>query len=318
MTWRLAARRLRRDRVALCCLAILLALAACTLAAPLYARHVARTGPNANNLTGTFERGGKRLQVVSAPPDSRPVGPGLSARYLLGADRNGRDVMVRLLYGGRNSLFIGLVSALVTVTFAVALGLAAGYLRGPIDVLVRSLFDAMWSFPALLLAIALGSALALGGLELGPVTISGSSLWIPTLVIAAVYVPYLGRPVRAQVLGLREQQFVESARAVGMGPLRIMLGEVLPSIASTVLVLGTLIVANNILTEAGLSFLGAGVQAPNPSWGNMVADGVQRLWAAPYLTIVPGLAIALTVLALNVVGEALRDAVAPRASMRLR
>jgi peptide/nickel transport system permease protein len=314
----LALRRLRRNRVALVAVAVFWVVVACTLAAPLYSRYVADVGPNANNLTGRFERDGKRIYVVSPPPDSKPVGPGLSRQYLLGADQNGRDVMVRLLYGGRNSLFVGVVSALITTLLAVALGLAAGYFRGPVDAVVRSLFDLIWSFPALLLAIALGTALALGGIDLGIVTLQGNSLWIPTLVIAAIYIPYLGRPIRGQVLALREKEFVESAVAQGMGSARIMFREILPNLASTIVVFSTLIVANNILTEAGLSFLGAGVQAPNPSWGNLIGDGVKRLSDAPHLTIIPGLAIALTVLSLNLFGDGLRDALDPRARVRRR
>jgi peptide/nickel transport system permease protein len=315
-SWRLALRQLRRNRTALAALGVFLAIVACTLAAPLYADHVAQVGPNENNLTGRFERDGRRIYVVSPPPDSKPVGPGLSRRYLLGADQNGRDVMVRLLYGGRNSLFIGVVSALITMLVAVALGLAAGYFRGPVDAVVRTLFDVIWSFPVLLLAIALGTALALGGLDLGILTVQGDSLWIPTLVIAAIFIPYLGRPIRGQVLALRELEFVESAVAQGMGSVRIMLREILPNLASTILVFTTLIVANNILTEAGLSFLGAGVQRPDPSWGNLIGDGVERLSAAPHLTIIPGLAIALTVLSLNLFGDGLRDVLDPRARTR--
>ena len=226
--------------------------------------------------------------------------------------------MVRLLYGGRNSLFIGFMSALITTVIAVVLGLAGGYFRGRTDLAVRTTFDVIWSFPVLLLGIALGTALAVGGLHLGPIDIQGGSLWIPILVIGVIYIPYLGRPIRGQVLSLREKEFVEAAAAQGKGPLGIMVGELLPNLASTILVFGTLIVANNILTEAALSFLGAGVQLPTPSWGNMIGEGVNLLSTAPHLTIVPGLAITLTVLALNVFGDGLRDALDPRAKVRHR
>jgi peptide/nickel transport system permease protein len=223
-----------------------------------------------------------------------------------------------VLYGGRNSLFVGFTAAIITTLLAVSLGLIAGYFRGPSDTLIRSTFDILWSFPVLLFAIALGTALAIGGLNLGPIHIEGGSLWIPTLVIGVVYIPYLGRPVRGQVLSLREKEFVQSAVAQGMGPLRIMFGEILPNLASTILVFTTLIVANNIITEAALSFLGAGIQPPNPSWGNLIAQGVDRLVTAPHLAIVPGVAITLTVLSLNVFGDGLRDALDPRARLRLR
>jgi peptide/nickel transport system permease protein len=147
--------------------------------------------------------------------------------------------------------------------------------------------------------------------------ISGDSLWIPTLVIGAIGVVYLARPVRGQVLSLREKEFVEAARAQGAGPLRIMFGELLPNVASTVLVFFPLLVAQAILNEAALSFLGAGVQPPSPSWGTMLADGVVLLSTAPHLTIVPGLMLVLTVLSLNVFGDGVRDALDPRAKVRL-
>jgi peptide/nickel transport system permease protein len=314
--WRLAMRRLRRNRVALAFLGLFFVLVLVSLAAPLYAEHVAGRGPSENNLTGKVERGGEMVDVVT--PDGTPIGPGWSKEYLLGADTNGRDVAVRLLYGGRNSLFVGFMSALLTVILATSLGLIAGYFRRFPDLVIRSVFDIVWSFPVLLFAIALGTTLALGGLNIGFVTIEGGSIWIPTIVIGLVYIPYLGRPVRGQVLSLREKEFVDSAVAQGMGALRIMFSEILPNLASTILVFGTLIVANNIITEAALSFLGAGIQPPNPSWGNLIADGIERLVTAPHLTIVPGIAIVLTVLSLNVFGDGLRDALDPRAKLRLR
>ncbi|MGH2979557.1 MAG: ABC transporter permease, partial [Solirubrobacterales bacterium] len=127
-----------------------------------------------------------------------------------------------------------------------------------------------------------------------------------------------GRPIRGQVLSLREKEFVQAAEAQGMGAWRIIFGEILPNVTSTIIVFTTLIVANNIILEAGLSFLGAGIQPPAPSWGNLIADGVDRLVTAPHLAIVPGIAIVLTVLSLNVFGDGLRDALDPRAKLRLR
>jgi len=314
--WQLALRRLRRNRVALGFLALFFLIAALCLAAPLYADHVAGVGPDDNNLTGKIERGGEQRDIVT--PDGTPIGPGFSKEYLLGADANGRDVAVRLLYGGRNSLFVGFMSALITTLIATSLGLLAGYSRGKTDLGIRTVFDILWSFPVLLFAIALGTALAVGGLDLGPIHIAGNSLWIPTLVIGFVLIPYLGRPIRGQVLSLREKEFVQAAEASGMGVWRIMFGEILPNVMSTIIVFTTLIIANNIILEAGLSFLGAGIQPPAPSWGNLIADGVDRLVTAPHLAIVPGIAIVLTVLSLNVFGDGLRDALDPRAKLRLR
>jgi peptide/nickel transport system permease protein len=313
--WRLGLRRLRRNKVAVFFGFVFVLLVVACLAAPLWAEHVAHTGPDENHLTDTVVVDGEERNVVSL--DGIPIGPTWQGEFFLGADKNGRDVMVRLLYGGRNSLVIGITAALITTLLSILLGLLAGYVGGKTDSVIRGLLDVIWSFPVLLLGVALGVALALGGLQLGPITISGDSLLIPIFVIGLVYIPYMARPVRGQVLALREKEFVEAARAQGAGPLRIMFGEVLPNLASTILVFFTLLIANAILLEAALSFLGAGVRPPNPSWGTMIDEGVERIATAPHLTIVPGLMLVLTVLSLNVLGDGVRDALDPRAKVRL-
>jgi peptide/nickel transport system permease protein len=313
--WRLGLRRLRRNKVAIFFGAVFVLLVLVCLAAPLWANRVAHTGPNENHLTDTVVVDGQEKDVVAL--DGVPIGPTWQGEFFLGADTNGRDVMVRLLYGGRNSLMIGITAALMTTVLSIVLGLLAGFLRGKTDSVIRGLLDVMWSFPVVILGVALGVALALGGLQLGPLTISGDSLAIPTFIIGLVYIPYMARPVRGQVLSLREKEFVEAARAQGAGPLRIMFTEVLPNLASTILVFFTLLIANAILLEAALSFLGAGVRPPNPSWGTMIDEGVERIATAPHLTVVPGLMLVLTVLALNVFGDGVRDALDPRAKVRM-
>jgi peptide/nickel transport system permease protein len=313
--WKLGLRRLRRNKVALFFGFLFVLLVAACLAAPLWSEHVAHTGPDENHLTDTIVVDGEEKDVVAL--DGTPIGPTWQGEFFLGADKNGRDVMVRLLYGGRNSLVVGITAALMTTLLSIILGLLAGFLRGKVDVGIRGLLDVMWSFPAIILGVALGVALALGGLQLGPITISGDSLLIPIFVIGLVYVPYMARPVRGQVLSLREKEFVEAARAQGASPLRIMFGEVLPNLASTILVFFTLLIANAILLEASLSFLGAGIRPPNPSWGTMIDEGVERISTAPHLTIVPGVMLVLTVLSLNVFGDGVRDALDPRAKVRL-
>jgi peptide/nickel transport system permease protein len=313
--WRLALRRLRRNRVALVFGALFVLLVLACLAAPLWANQVAHSTPTQSHLTDTVVIDGKRTNVVSL--DGVPIGPTWKGKFFLGADANGRDIMVRLLYGGRNSLAIGLTAALITTLLSVLLGLLAGYLRGRVDTLISRSMDVLWAFPALLLGIALGTALALGGLKLGPIRIQGDSLWIPTLIIGVVYVPYLTRPIRGQVLSLREKEFIEAARAQGASPLRIMLTELLPNVASTLIVFFPLIVANAVLLESALSFLGAGVRPPNPSWGTMIDEGVDRIVTAAHLTLAPGLMLVLTVLSLNVFGDGVRDALDPRAKVRL-
>jgi peptide/nickel transport system permease protein len=316
--WKLGLRRLRRNKVALLFGLLFVLLVASCLAAPLWADNVAKTTATENHLSDVIKVDGKDKNVVGL--DGVPIGPQwlkADGKFFLGADRNGRDIMVRLLYGGRNSLMIGVVAAIMTTFFSIVLGVVSGYFRGSTDTVIRALLDIMWSFPVIILGTALGVALALGGLQIGPIHIAGDSLTIPVLIIGLVYVPYMARPVRGQVLSLREKEFVEAARAHGAGPIRIMFTEVLPNLASTIVVFFTLFIANAILLESALSFLGAGVQAPNPSWGTMIDEGVDRIATAPHLTIVPGLMLVLTVLSLNVFGDGVRDALDPRAKVRL-
>jgi peptide/nickel transport system permease protein len=326
--WLLAWRRLRRNYVALASLGVFILIVVACLLAGQYAEHVAKTGPNEGHLGETFTRDGEQVQIVSKGgfvgnefvAGGIPVGPQLwhaGGRYVFGADNQGRDVAVRLLYGGLNSLKVGIGSALICVTFALVFALLAGYYGGWVDWVVSRFFDLIWAFPVLLLAIALGTALAINGFHHFGIDIEAGSLWIPTGVISFVLIPYVARPLRGQILSLREKEFVEAASAQGASPLRIMFGELLPNVTSSVLVFLALMIANNILTEAGLSFLGAGVQPPNPSWGTLIDDGSSRLITAPWLTILPGIAIVLTVLSLNIFGDGLRDALDPRAKVRM-
>jgi peptide/nickel transport system permease protein len=317
--WALAARRFLRNRVAVAFLGLFVAIVAFVLAAPLWADHVAHTGPNATHTLEKLTIDGEKRDVVNI--EGQPIGPvGFAAggKFFLGADsRLGRDEMVRLMYGGRISLFVGVVAALITTGLAILLGLLAGYYRGWIDAVIARVLDVLWSIPVFLLALALGISLAVGGLKIGPLELSGGSVWIPILIIGIVSVPYMARPIRGEVLALGEKEFVEAAVAQGAGPLRVMFGELLPNLSSTIIVFFTLNVANNMLFEAGLSFLGAGVQPPNSSWGTMITVGVELLNAAPLLAIIPGTMILLTVLSLNIVGDGLRDALDPRAKVRL-
>jgi peptide/nickel transport system permease protein len=331
--WRLAWRRLRRNRVALAAVTLFALLVIACALAPVYAKYVAKTGPHTNHLTETVIVDGQERSVVSAGgvyTDQatgqlriKPIeilGPTwwhAGGRFVLGADTNGRDVAVRLLYGGLNSLAIGIGSALICTALAIMLALVAGYRGGIGDFFVSRLFDLIWAFPVILLGIALGTALAVGGFHHWFIDIEAGSLWIPTLVISIVLIPYVGRPLRGEVLSLRQKEFVDAAISEGAGSIRIMLVEILPNIASTALVLFALIIANNILVEAALSFLGAGVQPPTPSWGTLIAEGQNRIVSAPWLTLAPGLALILTVVSLNVFGDGLRDALDPHAKVKL-
>ncbi len=174
--------------------------------------------------------------------------------------------------------------------------------------------ELIWSFPPVILGVAVGTALALGGI--GP--IKGNSLFIPAVIIGVIYVPYLGKPIRGEVLRLREMDFVDAARVQGMGPWRVMFSEILPNAMSTIIVFIPMMLAYAILLEAYLSFLGAGVQAPNASWGTLISDGIQQIQTAPHLALIPGAMLVLTVLSINVLGDGVRDALDPRAQVRIK
>jgi peptide/nickel transport system permease protein len=313
--YRLAARRLRRDRTALGFGCLFLLIVAACLLAPVYSHDVAHIGPNVNNVTGTIQVGGHAVNVVSL--QGIPIGPTWHARYFFGADTLGRDVAVRLLYGGRTSLAIGFMAAAITMVFGVAVGLVAGYYRGAVDGVLARLLDIIWAYPAVLLGVAIGTSLALGGLKIGPLTISGNSIFIPAFLIGFVYIPYVAKPIRGQVLALREREFVDAARGLACGNVRIMVREILPNLSSTIVVFFPLIVAGAILLEASLSFLGAGVQPPNASWGTMIQEGLPLLTTSPQLVLVPGGMLVLTVLGINVFGEGVRDALDPKSTIRL-
>ncbi|HEV2857971.1 MAG TPA: ABC transporter permease [Solirubrobacterales bacterium] len=317
--WRLALRRFLRNRVAVAFLVLFFLIVAFVLAAPLWADHVAHTGPNETHTLQKLHVGRETREVVT--PEGKPIGPqwlAADGEFFLGADsRLGRDEMVRLMYGGRTSLLIAFVSGLITTLLAVVLGLLAGYYRGWVDAVIARTLDVLWSLPVLLIGIAIGTASALGGLGIGPLHLEGGSIWIPIFIISIFYTPYVARPIRGEVLSLGEKEFVESAVAQGAGPLRVMFGELLPNLASTIVVFFALNIANNLLFESALSFLGAGVQPPNSSWGTMISIGEELLTTQPLLAIIPGVMIMLTVLSLNIVGDGLRDALDPRSKIRL-
>jgi peptide/nickel transport system permease protein len=317
--WRLAFRRFLRNRVAVAFFGLFVLIVLFVLVAPLWADNVAQTGPNETHTLQKLQVGGETREVVT--PAGIPIGPQwfeADGKFFLGADsRLGRDEMVRLMYGGRTSLFIGVVAGLLTTLAAIVLALLAGYYRGWVDAVVARVLDVIWSLPVLLFGIALGISLAVGGLKIGPLELSGGSIWVPILVISIFTVPYMARPLRGEVLALSEKEFVEAAVAGGAGPLRVMFAEILPNLASTIVVFFALNIANTMLFEAALSFLGAGVQPPNSSWGSMISIGEELLTTQPLLAIIPGTMIMLTVLALNIVGDGLRDALDPRSKVRL-
>ncbi len=321
--WATAGRRLAGDGAAIAAALTLLLILLASLLAPAYARYVAGSDPFMPNLDGSVTIDGRSLEILQ-PADnplhlgSAPIGPTWHGAYFLGADGQGRDVMARMLYGGRNSLLIAGAATLLCLGLAACVGIVAGFMGGLVDQILSRLLDILWAFPVYLLAISLSVVLISQGLRIGPVTVDADSLLLPIVIIGIVYVPYAARPVRGQVLGLAKSDFVLAATALGVPNRRILVRDILPNVASTLIVFAPLIMALNLLTESALSFLQIGVQPPAASWGTIIADGQALIYVRPVVAIAPGVAIVLTVLALNVLGDALRDALDPRAKLRVR
>ncbi len=293
--WREVVRRFSGDRWAVAGLVYLALLVGVALASPWLASHVLHQSPFRQHMMDTVAVGGRAVDVVS--DDGLPVGP--NPRFPLGADLLGRDLLSRLLFGARVSLLVSSLGTLLAMTLGLAAGLAAGFYRGAVDTVLSRFVDAVMAIPVLLLAIALASVLRQG------------SVWIVILILGLVNWSYLARIIRAEVLSLREQPFVEAARALGASDRALLVRHLLPNLAGPLIVFTTLSVAGNILLESALSFLGVGIQPPTPSWGNMIQEAVPYYSVAWWITLFPGLAILITVVSLNLVGDALRDALDP-------
>lgn len=320
--WATAAVKLRRDRGAMVALALLAVIVLVCVLAPLYASRVADTDPFSSNLSGEITIGGTSIPVMQPETEGlglgfTPIGPTWRSAYFLGADGQGRDVAARLLYGGRNSLLISLAATMICLGLAATLGVTAGFFGGTIDTVLNGFFDLLWAFPVYLLAISLSIITISSGLSLGPITIRSDSLWLPIVIIGIIYLPYVARPIRGQVLGLTRSDFVLAAIGLGVPSHRILFRDILPNVVTTLVVFAPLMTALNMLTESALSFLSIGVQAPDASWGTIIQDGQSVLYTRPVVAIAPGLAIMITVMALNVLGDGVRDALDPRARVRL-
>lgn len=320
--WRTALRTLRRDKVAVGSLVILVLIIAMCVLAPVYANVIAHTDPFASNVSGTTTINGVQVPVLQPSTTGlglgvTPIGPTWDpTNYFLGADTQGRDVAARMLYGGRNTLIIGAVSTLICCAIATLIGLAAGYFGGWTDAILSRILDVLWAFPVYLLAICLSVVLLSGGLKLGPISIDSNSIWLPILIIGLIMIPYVARPIRGQVMTLREREFVSAAVGTGASDWRVILREVLPNVLPAVIVFFPLIMSINMLTESALSFLSVGVQPPQASWGTIINDGLGLLYTRPMVAIAPGIAVAITAVALNLLGDSLRDALDPKARLR--
>jgi peptide/nickel transport system permease protein len=283
-TWQLAWARLRRDKAAIISFAFIVLIVLFAIFAPVFATI---TGHGVN----------EQFRTTGLSPAGLPVGPGKT--FLLGTDDQGRDILVRLAYGARISLFVGVVATLATVFVGAVLGLAAGFLGGIADTIIARFVDLVLSLPYLLFAICL-------------VSISKPSLTIVIVVIALFGWAAVARIVRGQVLSIREKEYVEAARSLGAGSSRIMFVDVLPNVTAQLIVYATLLIPVSIVAEASLSFLGLGVPPPTADWGQMLAEAESVYQQAWWYLIFPGLALVCTTLAFNIFGDGVRDALDPR------
>jgi peptide/nickel transport system permease protein len=340
-------RRFRADGVAMVSLAVIAALILAAIAAPLIIKIVGAQGPNVQNSTalttfgtptgpspnalwpfivaiaggvlalvaGMWRRLRGRPQLIIlvaalllAAVIAVIVWP--SDQHFFGVDSLGRDIFSRVLYGARVSLLVAFVATGLSMVVGVTLGMVAGYFRGPVDMAISRLIDLLLAFPILLLALGLAAACSLGKGCFGGLLKPG--LVVVIFVIAFVNWTYIARIIRGQVLSLREKEFVEAARSLGASNRRIIFKEILPNLAAPIIVYSTLIIPQNILFEAALSFLGAGIQPPTASWGAMLADATSTYNTAWWYMVFPGAALLITVLAFNLVGDGFQDALHPR------
>jgi peptide/nickel transport system permease protein len=288
-------RRIREDKVALAAGVFIVLLVLAAVFAPLIIKIVGTTGPTVQN-TDTLDSFGT------------PTGP--SADHIFGVDQLGRDVFARVLYGARVSLLVAIIATALAVVIGVIVGLLAGFYRGAVDAALSRLIDVLLAFPILLLGIGLASACSLGNGCAGGRIKPGLTLVI--FVIAFVNWTYIGRIIRGQVLSLREKEFVEASRSLGASNARVIFREILPNLIAPIIVYSTLVIPQNILFEAALSFLGVGIQPPNASWGQMIADATTIFDTAWWYMFFPGMALLMTVLAFNLLGDGLHDALNPR------
>ena len=319
---KIALRILRKDKRSIISLTILGFIVTISLLAPIYSHFIAHTNPFNSTLDATTTISGKVVPVLEASTTGlglgvTPIGPTWNLHgYFLGADGQGRDVLARLLYGGRNTLLIGLSAGIICIVLALLIGVVAGYRKGWVDAILSRLLDVIWAFPVYLLAISLSVVLLTSGLTIGFIHVGAGSFALPILIIGIVYIPYVARPIRGQVLALREREFVKAAVGIGAKDSTIIFREILPNILPSVLVFIPIIVALCMLTESALSFLSIGVQPPQASWGTIINDGLALLYTRPLVGIAPGLLIVLTAASLNLYGDAVSAALDPKTRAR--
>ena len=283
--WRLAYERLRKDRAAKIALATILVIVLLAILAPVFAKILGHS-PN------------QQFIDIGQNANGGPVPP--SGTFWLGTDNNGRDLFIRILYGARISLLVGVLATGISVVLGVLFGLTAGYIGGFVDTVIARFIDVMLSIPFLILAVSIAY-------------ISGPSLWLVIGIIGVLSFTYPARIVRGQVISIKGREFIEAARALGAGPWRIMFIDLLPNVMAQVIVYATLLIPLAIVAEASLSFLGVGVPPPTADWGSMINDSTgwyqYGYW---WFLLFPSLALLITTLAFNIFGDSVRDALDPR------
>jgi ABC-type dipeptide/oligopeptide/nickel transport system permease subunit len=297
--WELFFKRFREDKFAIAGAIFLIVLILAAIFAPLVCKLVGAPGPDS-------------IDSNSLDIFGDPTGP--SSAHIFGVDQLGRDVFSRVLYGARISLVVAFVSTAITTVFGVFCGLFAGYYRGWVDTLVSRTVDAWLAIPYLLLAIGLASACSFGNGCIGGLIKPGVPVVIA--VIAITSWTYPARIIRGQVLSLREKEFVDASRSLGASNFRIIVKDLLPNLTAPIIVFASTFLPTAILFEAALSFLGVGVQPPTPSWGQMISDASPNIATQWWYMLFPGLALLFTALAFNFVGDAMTDAMNPRARRR--
>jgi ABC-type dipeptide/oligopeptide/nickel transport system permease subunit len=295
--WVLAGRRLRHDRASMICLGVIVVIVACAIGAPVFAM-----------ITGHGNM--QQFNTIGRTPEGQPVGP--NGTFWLGTDDLGRDLLVRIAYGARISLFVGVVATAVTVVGGTVIGLAAGYFGGIIDSVLARFMDWLLAVPFLLFAIALFSVA-----QQRPIFgFIGPGLPIVIIVLGFFGWATVGRLVRGQVLSIKEKEYIEAARALGAGPWRIMFIDILPNLLAQLIVYSTLLIPVTIVGEASLSFLGVGVQPPTADWGQMISTASGMFLYGPWWYLVfPSAALLITTLAFNLFGDGVRDAFDPRGDL---
>jgi peptide/nickel transport system permease protein len=283
--WQLTWRRLRHDKMAVTSMIVIVVMALLALLAPLFAAVLH------HGVYQPFTSAGLSSAGI-------PVGPGVHG-FPLGTDQLGRDLLVRILYGARVSLFVGIVTTAMATVAGVTIGLVAGYFGGWVDAVLARFIDAVLAFPYIVLALALAAVL-------------GASLGIVIGVITFFSWAGISRIVRGQTLSLKEKEYIEAARSLGAGPWRIMFIDILPNLLGPVLVLATLYIPTAVVFEATLSFLGIGIPAPTASWGSILAEAQSFYQVAWWYVVFPALALLITTLAFNLLGDGIRDAMDPR------